>query len=246
MILIPPYPAPIINRDQLIKDHLPMIDFFVSRMQTQVPSYMSKDDIASAATAGLIDAANRFDPSKGIQFKTFAERRIRGAVIDEVRRMDWFSRTQRSKHSQLTDAIQKLEHRLGRSADEDEIAEAMGMGIDEYRELLSEVSYLGCVSLNESLSADDEDGATFMDSLEDTESKNPEERVSDVQLTKELARHLASLTEKEKLVVSLYYYEELSQKEIAEVLELSEGRVSQLHSQALAKLKSRMLGRKAR
>lgn len=244
MILITPYPAPIINRDQLIKDHLPMIDFFVSRMQTQVPSYMSRDDIASAATSGLIDAANRFDPSKGVQFKTFAERRIRGAVIDEVRRMDWFSRTQRSKHSQLTETIQKLEHRLGRSADEDEIAEAMGMGIEEYRELLGEVSHLGCVSLNESLNADDEDGATFMDSLEDTESKNPEQRLADVQLTKELARHLATLTEKEKLVVSLYYYEELSQKEIAEVLELTEGRVSQLHSQALAKLKSRMLGKK--
>ncbi|PLX84479.1 MAG: FliA/WhiG family RNA polymerase sigma factor [Desulfuromonas sp.] len=232
------YPQPTASdQERLIMDHLPLVQFLVDRMTTQVPSFMTRDDITSAASMGLMDAARRFDPSKGILFKTFAERRIRGAIFDEVRKMDWFSRSMRDKQGQLMSTLEDLENRLGRSPAEDEIAEAMGLELEDYQQLLGEVSHLGCVSLNETMDQNGEDGKSFLDALEDRKGRNPCQNLESKELTRELAGHLAKLSEKERLVVSLYYYEELTQKEIAEVLEVSEGRVSQLHSQALAKLK---------
>lgn len=227
------------ERSRLIQSHLSTVSLVVDRMMCQVPSFLTRDDVTSAAMMGLLDAANRFDPARGILFKTFAEHRIRGAIFDEVRKMDWFSRSLRDKQSRVAEAMNALEHQLGRTPEEDEVAEAMGLALDEYRDTLGQIGHLGCVSLHETLDDSDE-GRSFLDSLEDTDSKNPEERLAEHQLTHELAAHLEKLTEKERLVISLYYYEELSQKEIAEVLELSEGRVSQLHSQALLKLKVKM------
>ena len=227
------------DRPRLIQSHLPMVGLLVERMMSQVPSFLTRDDVTSAAMMGLIDAANRFDPARGVLFKTFAEHRIRGAIFDEVRKMDWFSRSLRDKQSRVSQAINQLEHRLGRAPEEDEIAEEMEISLEEYRETLSQIGHLGCVSLHETLD-ESEDGRDFLESLEDTEGKNPEEHLVEHELTRELAAHLEKLTEKERLVIALYYYEELSQKEIAEVLEVSEGRVSQLHSQALLKLKVKM------
>lgn len=225
------------NKEQLIRAHLPLVRFLVDRMICQVPSYMTRDDITSAAMMGLVDAANRFDTGKGVLFKTFAERRIRGAILDEARRMDWFSRTLREKQSHLAGTIDRLEKKLGRPPEEEEIAAAMELGIEEYRRLLGEVSHLGCISLQETLDGSEE-GRTLIENLRDPNGKNPLEILEDHELTRVMAERLEKLSEKERLVVALYYYEELSQKEIAEVLELSEGRVSQLHSQALAKLRA--------
>lgn len=226
-------------RDQLVEEHLPLVSFLVERMVTQVPSFLNREDLASAGMAGLLDAANRFDPSKGFMFKTFAEQRIRGAILDEVRRMDWFSRSLRQKQQQLNRAIDQLEQQYGRSPEEEEIAQAMELSIDDYRELLSQVSYLGCVSLNETLDDNDE-GRSFLDALADDKEPGVLDRLEQFELTQEIAGYLEKLSEKERLVVALYYYEELTQKEISEVLELSEGRVSQLHSQALAKLRGKI------
>ena len=231
-------------KSRLIEDHLPLVNFLVERMVTQVPSSVGREDLFSAAMMGLIDAANRFDAGRGILFKTFAEHRIRGAIIDEVRRLDWFSRSLREKQSRLSRSLEQLEQRLGRSPEEDEVADAMDLDIEEYRTLLGEVSHLGCLSLHQSID-DGEDSPNFIDNLEDTATPNAHENLEAGELTRELAGHLAKLNEKERLVVSLYYYEELTQKEIAEVLEVTEGRVSQLHSQALHKLKTKMtLGRR--
>lgn len=226
-------------RSRLIQDHLPLVNFLVERMVTQVPSSLTRDDLASAAMMGLIDAANRFDASRGILFKTFAEHRMRGAMLDEARKTDWFSRSLREKQTRLNRALESLEQELGRSPEEDEIAAAMGLGLEEYRSLLGEVSHLGCVSLHQTIDEYDE-GASFLDNLCDPDAPSPQENVERLQLTRELAAHLEKLSEKERLVISLYYYEELTQKEIAGVLEVTEGRVSQLHSQALHKLKARM------
>ncbi|MGE4492437.1 MAG: FliA/WhiG family RNA polymerase sigma factor [Syntrophotalea sp.] len=225
------------EKDRLIKSHLHMVSFLTERMVSQVPAFMTREDIASAAMVGLVDAANRFKPSMGVLFKTFAEKRMRGAVLDEVRRMDWFSRSMRQKQSRVCHAIESLEKRLGRPPEEAEVATEMDMSLDAYRQLLGEVSYLGCVSLHETIE-DTADGPSLLDSIEDPNSPCPVEMVENSQLTQELARQIDRLTEKERLVVSLLYYEELSQKEIAEVMELSEGRVSQLHSQALLKLRT--------
>jgi RNA polymerase sigma factor for flagellar operon FliA len=205
-----------------------------------VPSFVNRDDIRSAALLGLMDASNRFDPRRGVLFKTFAERRIRGAVFDEVRRMDWFSRTLREKQTRLNRATEALGQRLGRQPQDEEIAAFLEMSLDDFRELQFQVSQLGYVSLDDQIDQDENNGKSFIDNLEDTFQINVQERMEADELTRELAGHLEDLSEKERLVIALLYYEELSQKEIAEVLELTEGRISQLHSQALAKLKVKM------
>lgn len=233
----PPGPA---EREKMIEAHLSLVDFLVERMMTQVPSFVNRDDIRSAALMGLLDAASRFDPRRGVLFKTFAERRIRGAVFDEVRRMDWFSRTMREKQSRLSKATDALGKKLGRAPEDAEIAAAMELELDDFHELKLQVSQLGYVSLHEKLDDSDDSGKTFIDNLEDTKQASVQEKIEAGELTKELAGYLEQLSEKERLVVALLYYEELSQKEISEVLELTEGRISQLHTQALGKLKGKM------
>jgi len=232
-------PAPVLNRDQLIKAHLTLVDFLTERMISQVPQYMTRDDIASAATLGLIDAAQRFDTAKGVQFKTYAEQRIRGAIIDEARKMDSFSRTLREKQARIEDAVGRLELLLGRTPEENEVAEALGCSLEQYRQQLQDVSHLGLVSLNKNFGQDGA-GRELQETIEDKSLQSPPEHLEAKALVREIARHLQSLSEKERQVISLYYYEELSQKEIAEVMGLTEGRISQLHSQGLIKLRSKL------
>jgi RNA polymerase sigma factor for flagellar operon FliA len=231
------------DRSQIIRDHLYLVDILVGRMVTQVPSFMNKDDMKSAGMLGLLDAANKFDPGKNILFKTFAEYRIRGAILDEMRKLDWFSRSLRDKQNRIGKTIVELELQLGRDPEDHEVAQAMKLSLEDYRSMLGEVSHLGCVSLNETLDNSHE-GSSFLDSLMDERDDiSPGARIEGQQLAAKVADVLAQLSEKERLVISLYYYEELTQKEIAEILELSEGRVSQLHSQALIKLKSKLEAR---
>lgn len=228
------------DKSKIIRDHLYLVDILVGRMVTQVPSFMNKDDMKSAGMLGLLDAANKFDPAKNILFKTFAEYRIRGAILDEMRKLDWFSRSLREKQNRIGKTITDLELKLGRDPEDHEVAAAMNLSTPDYQLMLGEVSHLGCVSLNETLD-NSREGSSFLDSLMDKRAdSSPGSRIENEQLTKKVAEVLAQLSEKEKLVISLYYYEELTQKEIAEILELSEGRVSQLHSQALIKLKNKL------
>jgi RNA polymerase sigma factor for flagellar operon FliA len=236
----PPQPD---DRSKLIRDNLNLVDILVGRMATQVPSFMSRDDMRSAGMMGLIDAANKFDSSKNILFKTFAEYRIRGAILDEMRKLDWFSRSLRDKQNKIARTMSHLEHTLVRDPDDHEMAEAMGLPLEEYQIMLGEVSHLGCVSLNETLDNSDQ-GKSFLDTLEDqNENSSPSTRLENHELTTIMAEILEKLSEKERLVISLYYYEELTQKEIADAMEISEGRVSQLHSQALIKLKNKVQSR---
>ncbi|MDY0389337.1 FliA/WhiG family RNA polymerase sigma factor [Desulfobulbus oligotrophicus] len=237
--MLPPVP-PLDDRSQLIRDNMSLIELVVQRMIPQVPSFMTKEDMVSAAMVGLVDAANRFDPGKGAKFKTFAEYRVRGAIFDEMRRLDWFSRTMRDKQNLLTQTMLRLEHGLGRSPDELEMAAALDISLEEYQNLLTEVSHLGCVSLHETLDHTEE-GRSFLDNLEDISGAIPNELIEQSEMSRLLAELIEELAEKERLVVALYYYEELTQKEIAEILEVSEGRVSQLHSQALLKLRVKLI-----
>jgi len=235
-----PIVPPLDNRSQMIRDNMQLVEIVVQRMVPQVPSFMTRDDMTSAAMVGLTDAANRFDSSKGIKFKTFAEHRMRGAILDEMRKMDWFSRTMREKQNQLTQTMLRLERKLGRSPSEQEMADDMNIQLEEYQSMLTQVSHLGCVSLHETLDHSEE-GRSFLDALEDISGPTPSEVIEKEELTYLLAEILEELSEKERLVIALYYYEELTQKEIAEVINVSEGRVSQLHSQALLKLKVKLM-----
>ncbi len=228
------------DKSRLIKDHLDLVDILVGRMTTQVPAFMNRDDMKSAGMMGLIDAANKFDSSKNILFKTFAEYRIRGAILDEMRKLDWFSRSLRDKQSRLAKTMSSLENKLGRDPTEDEMARAMDLSLEEYQEMLANVSHLGCVSLHEALDHSDQ-GRQFIDSLIDNRSdSSPVSRLENSELVQIIANVLKKLPEKERHVIALYYYEELTQKEIAEVLGVSEGRISQLHSQALINLKNKV------
>lgn len=238
--MVYPPVAPLDDRSQLIRENMSLVNLVVQRMVPQVPSFMTKDDMTSAAMVGLVDAAKKYDPSKGTKFRTFAEYRIRGAVYDEMRKLDWFSRSLREKNRNLTQTMLKLERKLGQSPDEHEMAEAMDMSLDEYHELLGKVSHLGCVSLHETLDHTGE-GRSFLDSLQDVKGPTPLEMIESKEITYIIADILEELSEKERLVIALYYYEELTQKEIAEVIEVTEGRVSQLHSQALTKLRVKVM-----
>lgn len=230
------------QRDGLIKAHMDFADFLVQRMRPQIPVFISIDEVKSAAMYGLMEAAGRFDPGRGVLFKTYAETRIRGAIMDEVRKMDWFSRSMREKHSRMIKEIRSLEQQLERNPTEEEIAEKMNLSLEEYQKLLNEIGHLGIVSLHEMMN-ESLDRETYIDRIKDSKNKNPEEDFVTRELVHEMAAELDKLSEKERLVVTLFYYEEFTQKEIAEILELSEGRISQLHSQALLKLKAGMLDR---
>jgi len=237
--MIPPVP-PLDDRSQLIRENMPLVELVVQRMTPQVPSFMTREDMISAAMVGLVDAANKFDPVKGVKFKTFAEYRVRGAIFDEMRKLDWFSRSMRDKQNQLTQTMLRLERQLGRSPEEDEMARDMGLTLDEYHNLHGEVRHLGCVSLHETLDHTEE-GRSFLDNLEDLAGPAPIDNLEKEELTGIIAEILEELSEKERLVIALYYYEELTQKEIAEILEVSEGRISQIHSQALLKLRVKLI-----
>jgi RNA polymerase sigma factor for flagellar operon FliA len=165
---------------------------------------------------------------------------VRGAIFDEMRKLDWFSRSMRDKQNLLTQTMLRLERQLGRSPEEEEMANELSMTIDDYHNLLAEVSHLGCVSLHETLDHSEE-GRSFLDNLEDIGGPVPSEILEQEEMARVLAGILEELSPKERLVVALYYYEELTQKEIAEVLSVSEGRVSQLHSQALLKLRVKLI-----
>jgi RNA polymerase sigma factor for flagellar operon FliA len=194
----------------------------------------------SAAVIGLITAAERFDPARGVQFKTFVEQRIRGTIMDELRAQDWLTRSLREKFKRLEREFSALEQRLGRNPTSEEVATAMGMELQDYFQLLEEVHFLSVVSLDDSW--EDEEGSPFglLDVLEDDRVINPQNQLMARQMVDSLSDAIEGLPEKEKIVVTLYYYEELNLKEIGSVLSLTESRICQLHSQAIMRLRSKM------
>jgi RNA polymerase sigma factor for flagellar operon FliA len=228
------------SRDDLILAHLPLVKFLVGRICSKLPPHLDQQDLMSAAVVGLITAAERFDPSRGIQFKTFAEKRIKGTIMDELRAQDWLPRGLREKYKRLEAEFSKLEQKLSRNPNSEEIALAMGMELEDYFDLLEEVHTLSFVSLDEF--QEDDEGTTFglLDFLAQDEAENPQNKMMAYQLVKALGDAIEALPEKERIVITLYYYEELNLKEIGEVLSLTESRISQLHSQAVLRLRSKM------
>ena len=232
--------AALANRDELIVSHLPMVKYLVGRIASQLPPHLDREDLMSAAIVGLITAAERFDPNRGVQFKTFVEQRIRGTIMDELRSQDWLTRSVREKFKRLEREFSILEQKLGRNPTSEEVAAAMQMDMDEYFKLLEEVHFLSVVSLDDSW--EDEDGGSFglLDVLEDNKSENPQEQMMAREMVGIMADAIEALPEKERIVVTLYYYEEMNLKEIGAVLSLTESRICQLHSQAILRLRSKM------
>lgn len=229
-----------LSRDELVVAHLPLVKFIVDRIASSLPPHLDRDDLRSAAVIGLISAAERFDPGRGVQFKTFAEQRIRGTIMDELRAQDWLTRSLRDKFKKLEREFAQLEQQLGRNPSSDEVALAMGLELKDYFRLLEEIHLLSFVSLDDAWH--DEDGAPFglLDVLEDKGTESPQSQLIARQTVERLADAIENLPEKERIVITLYYYEELNLKEIGAVLDLTESRISQLHSQAIIRLRGKM------
>jgi len=228
------------TRDELIMSHLPLVKFLVGRISAKLPPHLDQQDLLSVAVVGLITAAERFDPGRGILFKTFAEKRIMGSIMDELRAQDWLPRTLREKYKRLEHEFSVLEQKLGRNPSSEEVAAAMGMDLEKYFQLVEEVHSLSFMSLDDFQEDDDGGAFGFLHFLSDNGVENPQNQIMAKQLLHSLGEAIESLPEKERIVITLYYYEELNLKEIGEVLGLTESRISQLHSQAVIRLKVKM------
>jgi RNA polymerase sigma factor FliA len=233
-------PVALSSRDELIVSHLPLVKYLVKRIAANLPSYLDEEDLISVAVIGLITSAERFEPSRGIRFKTFAEQRIKGTIYDELRAQDWFSRSVREKYKRLEREMMALSHKLGRDPASEEIADALNMELEEYFQMLAEVHSYAFMSLDDSWQDDEGNTVSLLDMLEDTTAKNPQNQLIKKQLIDSLGDAIEMLPEKERLVITLYYYEELNLKEIGEIISLTESRVSQLHSQAVLRLRSKL------
>ncbi len=226
-------------REKIILEYAPLVKVVAGRLSMYLGYNVEYEDLVSYGIFGLIDAIDKFDCFKEVKFETYASLRIRGAILDQIRKMDWIPRTIRQKQKKIEAVIKEIEQTTGHSATDEEIAKALGISDDEYVDWQSQMKITGLVSLNEYM----EQGSDVSQDYSRNASsrfESPEERVEKEELTKVLGEALEILTEKERKVITLYYYEELTLKEISNVLEVSESRVSQLHTRALQKMKGKM------
>jgi len=229
-------------KDELILHYAPMIKFVVGRLNIYASNAIDQEDLISQGVFGLIDAIDKYDKSKGVKFETYASFRIRGAVLDGVRRLDWVPRIQRQKSRQLDEAYRALEMELGREPEDIELAEKLGIPLEQVVDEIKKSSFTSLISLDDFLEQNHETG--FADTSNDDEN-SPETAFELDELKKEMAAAIEILSKKEQMVVGLYYYEGLTLKEISKILEVSESRVSQVHSKAMLKLRTRLGKHKA-
>lgn len=222
-------------RDRLLVEHLPTVRFVARRIHERLPQHVDIDDLISAGIVGLMDAFAKFDHAKQVQFKSYAQFRIRGAILDSLRTLDWSPRELRRKGRAVEDAVRTLTQRLGRSPVETEVADEMEMSLQEYQQLLGELKGLEIGSLN--LERNEDGGDDELSYLPGSERDEPLFRCLKGELRQRLVDAIESLPEKERMVVSLYYHEELTMKEIGLVLGVVESRVSQIHTSAVVKLR---------
>ena len=229
-------------RNRLIERYLPLVRYNAERIWQRLPDGVDIDDLISAGVFGLMDAIDAFDLTRGVKFETYCVPRIRGAMLDELRTMDWVPRLVRSKHSKLEDARKDLEARMGRPPTDEELAERLGITIDEYDRLVQDASAIGLVSLNKKwYETDSYKDVREIDILEDKKSEDPTRRLQRKDLMKLVTK---GLNRNERLILILYYYEELTMKEIGQTLDLSESRVSQMHSSIVQRLQSQLAERR--
>ncbi len=224
-------------REQLIVEYAPLVKLVAGRLSMYLGYNVEYDDLVSYGVFGLIDAIDKFDVSKDVKFETYASLRIRGSILDQIRRMDWIPRTVRQRQRKIDEAVKEIEMETGKSATDEQIAERLGVTGEEYTDWQSQMKVTNVVSLNEFVEQGTEPA---MDARSNSHFAQPEDVVEEAELKKVLAETLELLTERERKVITLYYYEDLTLKEISKVLEVSESRVSQLHTKALAKMKTKM------
>ena len=226
-------------REQLILAYAQLVKLVAGRLSMYLGHNVEFEDLVSYGIFGLIDAIDKFDPDKNVKFETYARLRIRGTILDYIRKMDWIPRTVRQRQRQIDEAIKQIEMRTGKAASDEEIAAELGLSEEEYCNWQSQLKVTNVISLNEF----EEQGAgpePVMDASHNSHFARPEDVVEEAELKQMLIDSLELLTEKERRVIELYYYEDLTLKEISRVLEVSESRISQLHTKALVKMRKKM------
>ncbi len=228
-------------REYIIEKYSPLVKYVAGKISTGMPQSVEFDDLISYGVFGLLDAINKFDIERGIKFKTYAMTRIRGAIFDELRNFDWIPRSIRQKAKQVEQVVTDLENKLGRPVEDEEIAKEMGITDDELQELMLQLSGTSMVSLNDIwYLGDDNDEVTIMETLQSPSAMNPEVLIEKEEIKDVIVEAIKKLPDKEKKVIVLYYYEDLTLKEIGQVLDVTESRVSQLHTKAIMRLRGRL------
>jgi RNA polymerase sigma factor FliA len=231
-------------RDRLILTYAPLVKYVAGRLGSGLPAHVDEGDLASYGLLGLIAAIDRYDPGRDVKFETYAIARIRGSILDELRSLDWVPRSVRSRAREIERAIAELERKLGRAPSDEEIAKKLSMSGEELEDSLTDISRSSIAALDElwTVSGSGGDQIALIDTIEDETEPDPQAALSQTEVKEAIADAIARLPEREKLVVTLYYYEDLTLREIGEVLGVTESRVSQLHTKAVLRLKSRLSG----
>jgi len=225
-------------REKLLLNYLHLAKQIAGRMIISLPKCVELEELISAGLMGLVKAIDRFDPAVGVKFETYAIPRIKGAIFDSLREMDWAPRSIRAKAKQIEDAVQKLTARFGRTPDDNELAEALGLDMDSFYQALDDTSVVTMMSLDDNLISKQGESLNLFDLVEADETEGPVFGVEREELKKATVKAIKKLSEQERLVIALYYYEELTLKEIGAVLEISESRVSQIHTKAILSLRA--------
>jgi len=235
-------------RDRLILNYAPLVKYVAGRISTSLPAHVDEGDLVSYGLLGLIGAIERYDPAREIKFETYAISRIKGSIIDELRSLDWVPRSVRSRAREIERAMLELENRLKRAPTDEEVANEIGITVDEFQDSLTAISRSSVAALDElwQISTGGGDTVSLIDTIEDPHADDPSKAMSQTEVREALADAIQRLPDREKLVITLYYYEELTLREIGEVLSVTESRVSQLHTKAILRLKVRLQGSLAR
>lgn len=229
-------------REHFVNQYAPLVKYVAGKIAIGMPQNVDFDDLVGYGVFGLLDAIEKFDPDKDIKFKTYAVTRIRGAIYDELRSIDWVPRSIRQKAKELERVIGKLENRLGRSAKDEEIAGELGISVKDLHTLILKISGASILSLSDVWYVGDEsDKVSVMETIESPKSLNPDVIVEREEVKNIIVQAISDLPDKEKKVLILYYYEDLTLKEIGEVLQVTESRISQLHTKAIMRLRSKLV-----
>jgi len=229
-------------RERLVVAYSPLVKYVAGRLSSGLPSHVEEADLISYGLTGLVNAIERFDLARQIKFETYAIPRVRGAIIDELRSLDWVPRSVRARARGIERANAKLEHKLQRAPDDEEMSAELGISVEEFQAALVQISNSTIAALDElwSVSASSGDQVSLLDTLHDPDAPDPERALAATELKDRVAEAIARLPEREKLVIALYYYENLTLREIGEVLGVTESRISQLHTKAVLRLRSHL------
>lgn len=228
------------QKDKLIMEYAPLIKFIAQKIAVRLPSHIELDDLISSGVIGLMDAIEKYDPQRDNKFKTYAEFRIRGAILDELRAQDWVPRSVRDKAKLLDRTIVQLESELGRSPADEEVAERLQVSMEEFYDLVNQVRPVSVLSIDEASTFSNVDKMSILNILESCKLNNPFNQLKLKSVKSVVTKAIEDLPERQRLVLSLYYYEDLNLKEIGKILRVTESRVSQLHAQAITRLRAKL------